>query len=286
LNDCTAARCGDGFVRQDLREGQQGFEACDDGNNNDSDACNNSCRLGRDGSSRLRAAASCLSLKRAYPNLPSTSYWLDPNLGDAGDAFQAFCEMELADGGWTLVSNRRINEANIESCGQNLGDFFSAGCGDISQLSQENSYSLGAALRAQLINTEWLFIQFRVNGEADLDDAFRIESTADLLSLVSGVSTREVDAVCNISGGQCDRTQVLFISTGQRYFHSSYCDGRTPPQTGGYGGNYGYCHNGLDGAATNRLFGDRSGYEETKLWNGPPPDSGSSDQFSERIFVR
>ena len=35
--NCVAARCGDGIV-------QAGVEACDDGNNNDNDLCSNNCR--------------------------------------------------------------------------------------------------------------------------------------------------------------------------------------------------------------------------------------------------
>jgi cysteine-rich repeat protein len=118
LNNCSTASCGDGFVRQDLQEDQPGFEACDDANNNDGDTCNNNCRLGRDGSSRLRAAASCLSLKRSYPNLPSASYWLDPTVGDAADAFQAYCDMETEGGGWMLVAsvtNRWAKRSNPRS---------------------------------------------------------------------------------------------------------------------------------------------------------------------------
>ena len=37
------ARCGDGIVRGDRNEGQEGYEACDDGNLLDEDACTNAC---------------------------------------------------------------------------------------------------------------------------------------------------------------------------------------------------------------------------------------------------
>ena len=39
------ARCGDGVVRTDLQEGDNGFEACDDGNANNDDDCSNECRV-------------------------------------------------------------------------------------------------------------------------------------------------------------------------------------------------------------------------------------------------
>ena len=45
-NQCGGARCGDGIRRLDLNAGQEGYEACDDGNNDDNDACRNNCTLG------------------------------------------------------------------------------------------------------------------------------------------------------------------------------------------------------------------------------------------------
>jgi len=42
LNDCTPARCGDGFVRV-------GVEGCEDGNEDDSDGCLSTCQLARCG---------------------------------------------------------------------------------------------------------------------------------------------------------------------------------------------------------------------------------------------
>jgi len=39
LNDCTEARCGDGFI-------QAGVEDCDDGNTDDGDGCSSSCQMG------------------------------------------------------------------------------------------------------------------------------------------------------------------------------------------------------------------------------------------------
>ena len=37
------ARCGDGHVREGLEEGQKGYEACDDRNQTETDACRNDC---------------------------------------------------------------------------------------------------------------------------------------------------------------------------------------------------------------------------------------------------
>ena len=48
LNDCRAARCGDGVV-------QAGIEQCDDGNRVDTDACLNSCKTARCGDAVVQA---------------------------------------------------------------------------------------------------------------------------------------------------------------------------------------------------------------------------------------
>ncbi|MSP93274.1 MAG: hypothetical protein EXR79_16020 [Myxococcales bacterium] len=54
------------------------------------------------GSDPSEPGTSCLAIKSAGP-APSGTYWLDPNGGTPGDAFQTWCEMTLAGGGWTLV---------------------------------------------------------------------------------------------------------------------------------------------------------------------------------------
>lgn len=49
LSGCVSARCGDGVVRTDLAEGEAGYEVCDDGNTIDSDGCNGDCQPARCG---------------------------------------------------------------------------------------------------------------------------------------------------------------------------------------------------------------------------------------------
>ena len=49
-NQCLEARCGDGYLRTDLSPGETGYEACDDGNQIDrEDACRNICEEHRCG---------------------------------------------------------------------------------------------------------------------------------------------------------------------------------------------------------------------------------------------
>lgn len=50
-------------------------------------------------------AASCLEISLAAPNFADGVYWLDPDGPGTGVApFDAWCEMDIDDGGWTLVA--------------------------------------------------------------------------------------------------------------------------------------------------------------------------------------
>ncbi|HLC74658.1 MAG TPA: DUF4215 domain-containing protein [Candidatus Nanoarchaeia archaeon] len=51
-SSCVAARCGDGYV-------QRGVEACDDGNNLDSDGCPNSCKIAQCGDGIIQKNEQC-----------------------------------------------------------------------------------------------------------------------------------------------------------------------------------------------------------------------------------
>lgn len=65
----------------------------------DSDPAEHAC-----GVSQEQAARTCLSLLEVEPELASGVYWIDPDGdGDTSDAWQAWCDMNRDDGGWTLV---------------------------------------------------------------------------------------------------------------------------------------------------------------------------------------
>ena len=49
-------------------------------------------------------ASSCQALKAALPGTTSGLFWLDPDGGQITNAFQTWCEMQLAGGGWTLLT--------------------------------------------------------------------------------------------------------------------------------------------------------------------------------------
>lgn len=68
-----------------------------------------------------------------------------------------------------------------------------------------------------------------------------------------------------------------FKFLGNGHFSGSTCASNF---SASYGGNYGYCQNGLGNYASNGLFGNRDGYSETRLWGY------SNTNYLERVFVR
>ena len=211
-------------------------------------------------------------------------YWIDPD-GSGGNAeIQAQCDMTRDGGGWTLISNRRIQGSNIETCQTDLDSFFQNACGAATSISSSDSYSIGdTAVRENILsNNEWLFVELDGTDTEDTDDAFIIHHNSDLFFTSTGTVNRTaVTKVCDINNGSCDSTGVEFLWAGDGYFSSSSCTAGYTAPGGTYFGNYGYCHNGAAGTS-NSLFGDRSGYSETKLW-GHPSGGGA---FYERIYIR
>ena len=53
-NNCEVARCGDGFLRDDLAQDAPGYEACDDSNAENTDGCLTTCALARCGDGFVR----------------------------------------------------------------------------------------------------------------------------------------------------------------------------------------------------------------------------------------
>ena len=82
---CTVAVCGDGVVRLDLAEGAEGFEACDDGNAVDEDACVG-CQPARCGDGTVRE-----DLNDGDDGFEEC----DDGNSDDGDGCSAQCENEI-----------------------------------------------------------------------------------------------------------------------------------------------------------------------------------------------
>jgi hypothetical protein len=61
------------------------------------------------GATMETAAKSCREIQIADPTAGNGVYWIDPNAGTTGDAFQIYCEMVANGGGWTLVLAAGLN---------------------------------------------------------------------------------------------------------------------------------------------------------------------------------
>lgn len=85
--DCRslAPHCGDGTVDPS--------EACDDSNADASDGCLSDCSI----------PTSCMAILLDDPAVPSGLYEIDPDGPLAYAGFDAYCDMNHAGGGWTLV---------------------------------------------------------------------------------------------------------------------------------------------------------------------------------------
>lgn len=232
-------------------------------------------------------ATSCLSYLNSprYNSEGDGLYWVDPD-GSGGDAqIQVRCDMTRNGGGWTLIANRRLHGSNIDTCQTGLDTFFQNTCGSPSNIGSADSYSIGNTARRENIitNGEWLFVQYDAGDTEDSDDAYIIHHNGnDLFFSSTGTINRTaVTQVCDINNAACDSTGVEFIWTGDGYFSGASCSAGYSAPGGTYYGNYGYCHNGAVGLA-NSLYGNRTGYNETKLW-GHPSGGGS---YYERIFIR
>ena len=129
-------------------------------------------------------------------------------------------------------------------------------------------------------------MQYDSSGTLDSDDAYMLfNNGSDLFPISIGSQpvpffNIPVDSVCDINGLNCDSTNVFFVWVGDGWYNSSLCNGGQNRGTA-FRGNYGYCHNGLGRYASSSLFGNRSGYDETKLWG-----LGNSKVFQERIWAR
>ena len=104
--DCTAARCGDGIRRVKT-------EDCDLGELNGGADCSAACRrVGEyDGSTPEAAALSCRHLKRDDPRLPTDNYWIDLDGAGDGQPVRINCEMGLDGGGWTPMA--QLNQGDL-----------------------------------------------------------------------------------------------------------------------------------------------------------------------------
>ncbi len=220
--------------------------------------------------------ASCLDILIDDASNTTGVYWLDVGNG----SFETACEMDYLGGGWTLQAQRRYANSNRENFGSNLGSFFYQYGGNPNSLGLNDSFS--ADMDNLPTHSDWLFLYYNSSGVLDSDDSHMIDFSGELFPDVSGLQDIAVDGICDVGGASCDTTDGYFKYTRDGYYSSTRCD-RTSASDGGYGGAFGYCADNLINESSGREFGDRSRYNEVKLW-GHSGDSG--DAYMQRIWVR
>ena len=221
--------------------------------------------------SQAHPGTSCKQILDDEPGKSSGIFWVLVG----GKSTQVYCDMKTNGGGWTLIFQRRGGAKNIEAFGGTLNGFVHQSGGSVGKLGYSDSYSLG--VNSAPGHSQWLFLDYAANMSLDSDDAFIIHHSGNLFPSTNGAVNVSVSKVCNVDNAKCDSSSVYFKFLGNGHFSSSTCNSN---HSGSYGGNYGYCHNGLGNYSSNSLFGNRSGYAETKLW------AYTNTGYMERVFVR
>lgn len=168
-------------------------------------------------------------------------------------------------------------------------EFFSNGCGNVNNIDKNNSYSLNSIQRGSLIKTKMLVTQY-LNGILDYDDAYIItflNQNTEPFPNTNITTNIQVSKVCDISENNCDVMNVFWKYIGDYWYNNSDCNGLSSNSTQ-FRGNYGLCHNGAsnDGLIltyySSSLYGNRSGYSETKLWGL----QSESNNYQEKIWYK
>jgi cysteine-rich repeat protein len=120
VTGCKEARCGDGFLRQNMPPNDVAYERCDDGNSDDSDACLNDCSQARCGDGVLRADLE--------PGDEEYELCDDGNRYDR-DACVA-CKQAVCGDGFVHEGVEQCDDTNADGADACLNDCSEARCGD------------------------------------------------------------------------------------------------------------------------------------------------------------
>jgi cysteine-rich repeat protein len=117
---CALARCGDGILRQDLEPSDPGYERCDDGNADPTDGCSHLCAPARCGDGVIR--------RDVTPEDSAFEACDDGNRID-GDGCSAACGLEACGNG-RVDAGEDCDDGNDRAADGCLNDCRTARCGD------------------------------------------------------------------------------------------------------------------------------------------------------------
>jgi cysteine-rich repeat protein len=143
LVGCVAARCGDGVRRLDLSEDDAGYEACDDGDDDDSDNCLSTCRAARCGDGVVGPGEGCddgnedptdgcnaCQPARCGDAVVQEGEACDDGNDNDGDACLSNCAAATCGDGVLWEGHEACDDGNPDQSDACLNDCRAAFCGD------------------------------------------------------------------------------------------------------------------------------------------------------------
>jgi hypothetical protein len=160
----------------DYDQDGDGHEAVAEGGDDCNDTDPSVWNTCTDGISQASAGRTCLQIHQDYPSAADGTYWLDPNGGSTGDAYQARCDMNDDGGGWTLIA--RFSNADAKNWMSDQGEWW-----------YDQSSAVGNTLvtnvNADMISPAFWTLgaaELRITSSAAANDAHLLRTTSNCLS--------------------------------------------------------------------------------------------------------